>query len=98
MTCFIISDSCDCPELYVFAAKAVAEKQGAVLGKYINAGFPYNGRPYYIKTSEKNMKYYLHYQLNGIYQYVDKHLSNSNVLNQIDMSLAVFFPNRLDDW
>ena len=62
-----ISGSCDCPEAYVFAAKVVADKQGAVLGKYLKSGV-HNNRPYYVKTAEKNKKYYLQYQLNGIDQ------------------------------
>ncbi len=60
-----ILGSCDCPEAYVFAAKVVADKQVAVLGKYLKSGV-HNGRPYYVKTAEKNKKYYLQYQLNGI--------------------------------
>ena len=51
--------------MYLFAAKVVADKQGAVLGKYLKSG-DHNGRPYYVKTAEKNKKYYLQYQLNGI--------------------------------
>ena len=49
----------------MFAAKVVADKQGAVLGKYLKAEDRHNGRPYYVKTAEKNKKYYLQYQLNG---------------------------------
>ncbi len=42
---------CECEQLYLHATKILADKQGAVLGKYTRGADQHNGRSYYWKTT-----------------------------------------------
>ena len=50
---------CECEQLYLHAIKILADKQGAVLGKYIRGAELHNGRSYYWKTTPTKTFYVL---------------------------------------
>ena len=55
---------CPCEQLYLYATATLADKQGAVLGKFIRGAQLHNGRSYYWKTFQEKT-FFLQYQSNG---------------------------------
>ena len=55
---------CPCEQLYLYATAVLADKQGAVLGKFIRGAQLHNGRSYYWKTFQEKT-FFLQYQSNG---------------------------------
>ena len=66
---FLETGFCECEQLYLSASGALAQNQGAVLGKYLRGNGFRNGHSFYWKTTQTKT-FYIEFLLDGKLQFL----------------------------